>query len=66
MSETTNKRLERSSDPDVWMKWYNEISSDEESPMDEEDEDGSENDNLENRQIKIKVFQALMSIQREN
>nr|CAI5838738.1 unnamed protein product [Callosobruchus analis] len=37
------KRLERSADPDAWMKWNNELSSEE----DEEDKDESENNNLE-------------------
>nr|CAI5855796.1 unnamed protein product [Callosobruchus analis] len=61
MSETTNKRLEQSSDPDVWTKWYNEISSEEESPLDEEDEDGSENDKLENSDHQTESEQELSS-----
>lgn len=44
MSDPKRSRLEKSSDPEVWLKWFNEISSGEESPLDEVESDETEED----------------------
>nr|CAI5823662.1 unnamed protein product [Callosobruchus analis] len=44
MSDPKRPRVERSTDPSVWMHWYNELSSDGESSVDDEDEDELEED----------------------
>ncbi|VEN40135.1 unnamed protein product [Callosobruchus maculatus] len=61
MSEGTKKHLERSTDPEIWMKWYHELSSEEESAMDEEDEDEVEDDNLEHSEHQTESEQELSS-----
>ncbi|CAH2006447.1 unnamed protein product [Acanthoscelides obtectus] len=47
MSEFKKPRLESSTDPKMWMKWYEELSSEEECDLDEEDEDEIEEDFVE-------------------
>ncbi|KAF2887901.1 hypothetical protein ILUMI_18272 [Ignelater luminosus] len=41
------QRLQTSKDPEVWIRWYEELSSGEESPLDEEDESEVEEDTME-------------------
>ncbi|CAH1983338.1 unnamed protein product [Acanthoscelides obtectus] len=44
MSDPKRRCVQTSRDPEVWMQWFNEISSGEESPLDEEDSDEKEED----------------------
>ncbi|CAH1972437.1 unnamed protein product [Acanthoscelides obtectus] len=50
MSDSKRRCVERSRDPDVWLRWYEELSSGEESPLDENEEDEEEkNENIVER-----------------
>lgn len=39
MSNPKKRRVDKSNDPEVWIRWFNELSSGEESPIEDESED---------------------------
>lgn len=44
MSDQKKRRVDSTRDPEMWKRWFDEMSSGEESPVDEEDKDKIEND----------------------
>lgn len=61
MSDPKKRSLQASKDPTDWMKWYEELSSEEESDLDEEDEDELEEDVVENSDHQTESEQEVSS-----